>query len=84
MSHRHSRPVDEPATINAAVISHHLEEAGRPQMAAFVRRLGQWAQDANLQAAAAKRAHDEVLARLRVYEPEEKVETCSGGVWTGD
>lgn len=86
MSHRYSKPViDEPVTITAFEVSDYLERSGRPRMALFVRRLGQMAQDAHLQAKECRQAHDALVARLHVYEPPvQEPESYSGGVWTGD
>ena len=59
----------EPCSIDAQYIAEWLEAAGRPRSAAFVRYLGNRCREANLREADLRDRNEEVLARLRVYEP---------------
>jgi CRP-like cAMP-binding protein len=62
----------EPCSLDAKYIAEWLEAAGRPRSAAFVRHLGNRVREANLREADLRDRTEEVLARLRVYEPPEE------------
>jgi len=59
----------EPCSLDAKYIAEWLDAAGRPRSADFVRHLNLRVRDANRREDELRDRNEEVLARLRVYEP---------------
>jgi hypothetical protein len=62
----------EPCSLDAKYIAEWLEAAGRPRSAEFVRHLNLRVRDANRREDELRDRNEEVLSRLRVYEPPEE------------
>ena len=75
------RRVEEPCTIDGDVVVETLERHGYEQMAEFVRHLDRQSQARNQREAQLIAKNDELMKRLRKYEPQPEVRNP---VWTGD
>jgi hypothetical protein len=72
-------PTAEPPCIGPEVIVAFLEQQGRPRFAAFVKRLAEDCQTANMREA---RLRDRINELVMKYEPPPA--RSDGPVWTGD
>lgn len=63
------RPVSEPLTIDAGVVAEHLEDEGRPLMAAFVRTLDSAVRSNDRDQQRLRDQIADLAARLERHEP---------------
>ena len=75
------RQVEEPLSFDSDDVAETLDRHGYERMADFVRQLGRQSQRENQREAQLIAKNDELVKRLRQYEPQPGVRSP---VWTGD